>query len=1192
MGIDPISISIEAMIFSAFASMAVNFALQGMQEINQRQSMRDAMQAMKDGARGHMINLREPLHEVPLVYGRIKVGINKVFVGVSGNNNDYLHIIGNLGEGPIEGLATEDKNSQDPTQVDCLFIDDKRWDEWGPDYIHYEIFTGTPTQGYCTTLHDAVPEWQENKRYTAYIYIRIKYDLNKFQGEPNVTAILKGLKVRDPRTTSTGSVSLANMRLSLVNGAAFVDFGVANVLTGNLGSKLTVTDSAGKKATGWIKAAGTGETYGSELLSAWNNGSVYPYETFVASGGSITNAINTGSGNGMGQTYSNTMSLSSGALYRGTLTFSLTSGGPTRMYIGQNNSGNVTNSSQWPPDLVNGACAGYITAKAAHDVFCLHSWAATQYGASSMSLKQVTAPSSTGVTIVSSQGGATRNWESVENGFNFNDSAGYTYELAYQELWSENPALILRDMLTRPSTRGGMGISTARIDDTSFGAAATYCDTKGWKANADIRKNTAICDNLILIENTFRGRVIFSETRMELRYMDLNYETPVVPAIRDFIEVGGVSSLRYREPNIINVPNCMKAEWISPTQLWQVTPYIHPDTVAIAAEGDYREGFIDLTCVTDFSLVQKLVVSELERRRHSREASFIVGREYQQLEPYDVIPLTSNFYGWDEKLFRVTSAEVGQDGSVSITAAEEFSFFYDDDYDMATEAFHTTNVPSYLDTVPSVMNVAISEELYVYGGRTFTRLKVDFDPPSNYPWYKHTEIWVKIGSDPYKFETISTSDFVLDPVQEGQTYQVKMVNVSIFETKQAQSAAYSVSHPVVGKTSAPSAPSSVVAIPTGDTVQVIAPDVNEPDLVGWELRLGSSWDAAIFLALGNNGQFFLTGFRPGTHTFWVAPKNNRGYYSATKRSSVCQVLYPPGYTDKATWSWDFRTGNHDGTVYDYVNGAYILKVSRGNIARNGAFESNINEWTASNATLSHYAPDTAITVVATQSDGAAYQDQYVKAGRAYDLKFKYANVAGDRARYSVYDLTNGAYIINPTTLADSSSWSALQTFSFTSPAGCKQVRYALRALNATDQVYFHDVQLVDNANSLTGTWTSPEYDFASVVKRRVWGDFVTQVVAGNMSWSGVIPAPLTWNDVLSGGKRWYELFTPTAASSITGKIYYGTVTGNLTSSFTNFHFTAPEFESRYVKAEVSITDPVMDTFLNLAVLNMKAAFWQ
>jgi prepilin-type N-terminal cleavage/methylation domain-containing protein len=62
---------------------------------------------------------------------------------------------------------------------------------------------------------------------------------------------------------SSGSVTQANMKMSIVNGTAFVDFGAVGSLTSYIGDKLTITDSTGYQLVGWVKAAGAGETYGS-----------------------------------------------------------------------------------------------------------------------------------------------------------------------------------------------------------------------------------------------------------------------------------------------------------------------------------------------------------------------------------------------------------------------------------------------------------------------------------------------------------------------------------------------------------------------------------------------------------------------------------------------------------------------------------------------------------------------------------------------------------------------------------------------------------------------------------------------------------------------------------------------------------------------------------------------------------------
>jgi hypothetical protein len=48
-----------------------------------------------------------------------------------------------------------------------------------------------------------------------------------------------------------------------------------------------------------------------------------------------------------------------------------------------------------------------------------------------VTIKQVLTPSATGVTITSTADGSTYNWASKEEGFNYNDDSGYSYEIEY-----------------------------------------------------------------------------------------------------------------------------------------------------------------------------------------------------------------------------------------------------------------------------------------------------------------------------------------------------------------------------------------------------------------------------------------------------------------------------------------------------------------------------------------------------------------------------------------------------------------------------------------------------------------------------------------------------------------------------------------------------------------------------------------
>lgn len=228
----------------------------------------------------------------------------------------------------------------------------------------------------------------------------------------------------------TGSVTLENIRLSLVAGTAFADFSEAGVLTNALGGKLTVTDSGGvNKAVGYIKAAGSGETLSDERIT---NGALIRKADWTVTGEDGTHILTdvpTGlhfqsdtltpaltisqalTGASLGTLWKVTASLptvTSGAIKTSALSNLVLNDGSTtyRVWISASATFAITRNSA-DVDLIIG----------------------------SLSAKQVLTPSATGVTIVSTVDGTTQSWESVDANFNYNDSNGYTYSIDFSRGW-------------------------------------------------------------------------------------------------------------------------------------------------------------------------------------------------------------------------------------------------------------------------------------------------------------------------------------------------------------------------------------------------------------------------------------------------------------------------------------------------------------------------------------------------------------------------------------------------------------------------------------------------------------------------------------------------------------------------------------------------------------------------------------
>lgn len=643
---------------------------------------------------GQKVNTCDSERTLPIVYGKARIGINRVYCGTSGSENQYLHIIGTICEGPVNGIATSGGVPQ-------IWLNDKLYTEYGAN-VHYEFFTGTATQSVCSTLHSAIPSWNDPLHYTCYIYLRLEFDQDKFQSLPDVTVLVEGLKVYNAST------------------------------------------------------------------------------------------------------------------------------------------------------------------------------AVTEY--------------------------------------------------------SNNPAWCLWDFLTRPTQRGGMGIDSGRLDTTTWTDAASYCTTKEWTCNLALTGDSDASEYISDILATFRGCLLYSMTEFLLKYRDMNYESSVMSITEDDLVS---QSLTITQPDVFNTPNAIEISYINDDKRYNQDTYVYADQDAITSDGgDYRPNKLTMLGLLGETVTQKMAYYWLERLRQNKTASMSGAQRLLALDPMDLVTLTHSRYGWDDKYFRVTETSCSPDGNIAVQLIEEDLDFYDDVYNLTDRTWHDTYLCGPDTAIPSVYNVSLTEELYDYRGRTFTRLKLDFDPPpvSEYPFFDYAEVWVRVGAGgDWKYMTRATTDYMLDPVQEGEEYGFKLVGVSIFGTKQTENEAYALTHTVLGKTEVPSSIPSFSVVVAGDTVTIRATALTEADIAGYELRMGAAWDGGLFCGFNETPNFRFVGVRPGTHTFWLAAKGNNGYYSATPASATAIVYYPPGYADIATygtWAWDYDgIGTHDNTEHVTYESVDALKCS-------------------------------------------------------------------------------------------------------------------------------------------------------------------------------------------------------------------------------------------------------------------------
>jgi hypothetical protein len=128
---------------------------------------------------------------------------------------------------------------------------------------------------------------------------------------------------------------------------------------------------------------------GSDITSAltWINSSSSPYETFVSSGNSITNAINT---SGFGIIYTSDFSLTSGKLYKISFDMNISSGSIDHLRIAQNT--NMDSGLQLDKVPTNGTNIFYIqsSATASNFKFGFRGNDAVAFSMSNLLIKEVT----------------------------------------------------------------------------------------------------------------------------------------------------------------------------------------------------------------------------------------------------------------------------------------------------------------------------------------------------------------------------------------------------------------------------------------------------------------------------------------------------------------------------------------------------------------------------------------------------------------------------------------------------------------------------------------------------------------------------------------------------------------------------------------------------------------------------------
>jgi len=769
-------------------------------------------------------------------------------------------------------------------------------------------------------------------------------------------------------------------------------------------------------------------------------------------------------------------------------------------------------------------------------------------------------------------------------------------------VWSDNPALVVYDIMT--NKRYGLGLNPLIIDTDSISDAANFCDAPyagdsfKFQFNGVLNAQDAAGDVIEKILLNFRGYLMFSDGVYKLKYF--NYSSPVMTIDEnDIVE----DSFEIDIPGIPETPNKVRVSFIDPEQNYTVSDFTYEDQSAVTLDGMERDFEFNLIGTTSYDQATRLAVYGLERERLNKIFHLSMGHKGLCLEPGDTIAVTHELPRWTEdsagRICRITHITYNPDYTVSMSLIEEDELLYDTVLNVGTHAYNSSSFPNPTDAPPSIiLNPGdITEEIATNKDMTYSRIKVDFTRPSS-AWWDYADVYLKIvpqGGDPesypFKYYTSADDEFYIDPAEDGKTYYLKFISVSILKVREDEVSAPVHTYTVIGKNFVPVWPdgATFTAMVAGDTVNFRWDKVTDIDTAGYEIRRGDEWYSGVFVAFVPKGittAFPAVGIKPGDHTFMIKAKDTVGNYTAEYKSASVTVYDPPGYQTPQSW---LETGAVD-IVIDNCDSAWTKSQAPVTVSTDtseaGIVSQKFNIWTSFTTGNIAYRNSNHNLSAMTHVTIRVKSDIALNAGDLQLLLCEGTGGATPRETLNLPALNAGVWTAATLTLINPSLDDDIRStvIKATQDKGTfnlwiDDIKASYGIHSGTD--WYNDPQegmvLRVPADSGTGYWESPVRNLGALLKTRLWSDYELLQFSQETTWSGKYGVDDTW-EKYPEEYTWNAIFTQTAVLNFRIELYHSTDGIIWSGPITFFHIYCCELETQYLKYRIYLEDISADTY--------------
>lgn len=354
--------------------------------------------------------------------------------------------------------------------------------------------------------------------------------------------------------------------------------------------------------------------------------------------------------------------------------------------------------------------------------------------------------------------------------------------------WSDNPALILADYLT--DTVFGMATPWSRIDQDRLIAAYNRCNElntldneKEYRTNGTFTTDAQPADVIKNIIDSFSGALWYAQGKWRMKAGE--YIEPT----HSFNENDIISNISVMTRHPRNETyNGVKGTFRGPETSYEVSNYpAYQDSVFLDIDNGY-ENYMEmgLPFVSSSKQAQRLAKYALRRNREQLSVTLSFNFRGMLVQVGDVISLSVDRFGWEDKPFEVTSWDFSFDNElrpvIQVHLIETSSLVYD--LDTASAAFERNNTtlfnPRYTADIANFY--ATTEPIVNDDGTVIPEIKFSWDVIASDEKYVDDYLfeWRQGTTGDYTSVRTSANYFVLPTSRSGQVYNGRVRTVNYY----------------------------------------------------------------------------------------------------------------------------------------------------------------------------------------------------------------------------------------------------------------------------------------------------------------------------------------------------------------------------------------------------------------------------